>query len=80
MPLETFGTRTSWREPNHVAEHASTAFETDNEHNAYQLSGQDSALTHIPEMSLRTRVASLAYDELRSEDRHCTICTIQNIL
>ena len=54
------------RATNHVAEHASTAFETDNEHNAYQLSGQDDnyADTHPRNVFMRTRVASLAYDEL----------------
>ena len=54
------------RATNHVAEHASTAFETDNEHNAYQLSGQDEnyADTHPRNVFMRTRVASLAYDEL----------------
>eukprot|EP00938_MAST-03A_sp_MAST-3A-sp1_P004082 g4082.t1 len=54
------------RATNHVAEHASTAFETDNEHNAYQLSGHDEnyADTHPRNVFMRTRVASLAYDEL----------------
>lgn len=49
-----------------AAEAAKTAFVTDNTHNAFQLPGRDDSLppSHPRNLPMRTRVASMAYDEM----------------
>jgi len=52
----------------HIDKNVDSAFETDNKHNAYQLSGYDNKFdsNHPRNVFMRTRVASLAYDELEA--------------